>query len=250
MKHVVAISGGKDSCALALRLRELRPEIEYTYLCTPTGNEPAAVFEHLDRMSTLLKAPIVRLGPYDEKTDGLYQLIADQKMIPNHRARFCTRMLKIEPTLQWLAANAPVTHYVGLRADEPMRDGIYGDVEGVKHHYPMRDWGWGIEDVWDYLDKIGVTIPKRTDCKVCYHQKLIEWFELWRDDKPEFDRMAAVESQYGHTLRSEQRDTWPAALSGLGAEFAKGRRPRGYENQQQRQLFNCDREDTCRVCSM
>lgn len=36
--HVVALSGGKDSTALALRLKEIEPR-EYQYVCTPTGDE-------------------------------------------------------------------------------------------------------------------------------------------------------------------------------------------------------------------
>ena len=45
MKHVVALSGGKDSTALALRLAEIEPR-EYIYVCTPTGNEPPEMFAH------------------------------------------------------------------------------------------------------------------------------------------------------------------------------------------------------------
>lgn len=37
--HVVGLSGGKDSTAMALRLRELNPDTPYTYIITPTGDE-------------------------------------------------------------------------------------------------------------------------------------------------------------------------------------------------------------------
>ena len=39
-KHVVALSGGKDSTALALRLKEEYPDIPFLHVCTPTANEP------------------------------------------------------------------------------------------------------------------------------------------------------------------------------------------------------------------
>lgn len=45
MRHIVGISGGKDSVALALRLQEVEPR-EYDYLITPTGNELPEMFEH------------------------------------------------------------------------------------------------------------------------------------------------------------------------------------------------------------
>jgi tRNA(Ile)-lysidine synthase TilS/MesJ len=38
MNHIVALSGGKDSVAMALRLVEVEPR-DYLYVCTPTGNE-------------------------------------------------------------------------------------------------------------------------------------------------------------------------------------------------------------------
>jgi predicted PP-loop superfamily ATPase len=43
VKHVVAISGGKDSTALALRLRELNPDVDYTYVCKQTRELIAAL---------------------------------------------------------------------------------------------------------------------------------------------------------------------------------------------------------------
>jgi len=51
--HVVALSGGKDSTALALRLAEVEPR-DYVYVCTPTGNEPAAMFAHWRQLGDLL----------------------------------------------------------------------------------------------------------------------------------------------------------------------------------------------------
>jgi tRNA(Ile)-lysidine synthase TilS/MesJ len=56
MKHIVGLSGGKDSTALALRLRQLHPEIEFTYICTPTGNEPAKANELLNRRAAEIEA--------------------------------------------------------------------------------------------------------------------------------------------------------------------------------------------------
>jgi tRNA(Ile)-lysidine synthase TilS/MesJ len=43
--HVVGLSGGKDSTAMALRLAEVEPQ-PYVYICTPTGNEPASMMAH------------------------------------------------------------------------------------------------------------------------------------------------------------------------------------------------------------
>ena len=39
VKHVLGISGGKDSAALAIYLHEKYPQIDFTYYYTDTGKE-------------------------------------------------------------------------------------------------------------------------------------------------------------------------------------------------------------------
>lgn len=129
MKYVVGLSGGKDSTALALRLRQLHPEIDFTYLCTPTGNEPAEMLAHWETLEKKLGKPIVRL------TNRTLEYWIDYfKALPNWRQRWCTRLLKIEPTIAWLKDNAPCIAYVGLRADEEDRGGIYGTNDDPGQH--------------------------------------------------------------------------------------------------------------------
>lgn len=53
-KHVVGLSGGKDSTAMALRLRELNPNREYEFIGNWTGNEPAPLFAHLRKLEGML----------------------------------------------------------------------------------------------------------------------------------------------------------------------------------------------------
>lgn len=234
MKHVVGLSGGKDSTCLALALAQREPR-DYEYICTPTGNELPELFEHLARLEGLLGRPIKRLGA----GMNLYQLIERENMVPNFRARFCTRVLKIEPTIEYMAALPPGSVlYVGLRADEPLREGIYGD--DVTSDFPLRRWGWGLREVRDYLDRRGVPIPRRTDCAACYHQRIVEWRNLWRDHSGLFYEAAAIEERRGHTFRSPGRDTWPVSLHKLGEAFASGRKIRGDKP-------NADAE-ICRVC--
>lgn len=237
MKHVLGLSGGKDSTCLALAMKERHPELDMEYICTPTGNELPELFEHLDRLEVLLGKPIKRLGA--GKT--LYELIDEQQMLPNFKARWCTRILKIEPTIDYMESLPPGSLlYVGLRADEEEREGIYGD--DVKSVFPFREWGWGEADVWKFLDDRGVVIPVRTDCGVCYHQRIIEWRNLWRDQPQMFAEGVAIEEKLGHTFRTPGRDTWPVSMKGLAAEFASGRKVRGEDKVNAR--------GSCRVCSL
>ncbi len=234
-KHVLGLSGGKDSTCLALAMRERCPELDMEYICTPTGNELPEVFEHLDRLELLLGKAIKRLGIGKD----LYSLIDEQAMLPNFRARWCTRILKIEPTIEYMQSLPPGSRlYVGLRADEEMREGIYGDE--VQSVFPFREWGWGLPEVKAYLAHRNVSVPARTDCGVCYHQRIIEWRNLWRDHPEEFNKGVAIEQKHGHTFRSPGRDTWPVALVDMRKEFERGRRIRGEKTA----------GEICRVCSL
>lgn len=225
--HVVALSGGKDSTAMALRLRELNPDIDYTYICTPTGNELPEMWAHWRKLGELFGKPIQPVIGGD-----LFSLIRQEKMIPNFRARFCTRMLKIEPYAAWLMQMSKsydrIVSYVGIRADEPEREaGDYTKVPGVEMVFPLRDWEWGIARVLGYLAELGVVIPVRTDCALCFWQRLSEWFDLWRNHIEQWMEGEALEEEMGHTFRSPSRDTWPAAMKDMRARFEKGDRPRG-----------------------
>ncbi|MGE4340910.1 MAG: hypothetical protein AB7E55_33910, partial [Pigmentiphaga sp.] len=97
---------------MALALNEREPR-DYLYVCTPTGDELPAMEAHWRRLEGLLGKPILRLP---EMT--LAELIIEEKMLPNFRARFCTHRLKIVPFERFLLDHLPATAYVGLRADE------------------------------------------------------------------------------------------------------------------------------------
>ena len=238
--HIVALSGGKDSTAMALRLAEVEPR-DYTYVCTPTGDELPEMEAHWCALERLLGKPMV----YLRHEFDLNGLIDHMQGIPNWRLRWCTRILKIEVAQTFYLRHPGSTAYVGLRADEEKRTGgIYGEI--VTQKYPLREWGWGIYEVLRYLDDCDVKIPVRTDCARCFYQTLGEWWELWKSYPDIYEHAAAQETKYGHTFRSPQRDTWPAALVDLRAEFDAGRLPR--DARVQEELFPMERK--CRVCSL
>jgi 3'-phosphoadenosine 5'-phosphosulfate sulfotransferase (PAPS reductase)/FAD synthetase len=239
-KHVVGLSGGKDSTALAVRLMEVEPR-DYEFVCTPTGNELPELFEHLTRLEQILGQSIRHIGSGKD----LYNVIDEQKMIPNWRARFCTRILKIEPIIEYFESLHPDSvHYVGLRADEESRQGLYG--EDITTRHPLREWGWGIDDVWRYLNGKGISVPDRTDCGVCFYQRLGEWWTLWKFHPEVFAQGEAVEEKYDYTFRSPQRDKQPTSLKMLRMKFENGYVPRGAAYQAD--MFGC--AEKCRVCSL
>ena len=218
MNHIVALSGGKDSTAMAVWLTENEPR-DYEFICTPTGDEPDALFAHWRKLGDILGKPI---KPIMFRT-GLNGLIREQNAIPNWRQRWCTRMLKIEPYAAYLATKTPCVSYVGLRVDEPSREGgDYLGVPSVTMDFPLRRIGWGLTEVLQFLKERAIEIPKRTDCKRCFFQRLIEWHELWRDDRASYFEAEMQETATGYTFRSPGRDTQPTALRDLRAKFETG----------------------------
>ncbi len=235
-RHIVGLSGGKDSTAMSLRLCE-QGRHDYTFVCTPTGDELPSMAEHWGKLEILLGKKIVRVDPgYTLKT-----LISKMGMLPNFRARFCTRMLKIVPYEHWIHSMLPVVSYIGLRADEMGRSGYEScfPEEQFEMQYPLRDWGWGRGDVEAYLGLRGVEVPPRTDCARCPLQTLGEWRELWQKHPAIYEDACRDEDIVGHTYRSPSRDTWPAGLRDLAREFMAGR-----EVRQRR------RGATCRACTL
>lgn len=221
MKHIVALSGGKDSTAMAVRLAQVEPR-KYEYVCTPTGNELPEMLIHWRKLEDKLGCPILRLP-----TETLTNLVIVQNALPNHRMRWCTRMLKIEPFEKYILANRPCTIYVGLRADEPDREGVdYSVHERVTNRFVLREWGWDKVAVIDFLQDEEIIIPFRTDCGLCFFQTIWEWYQLWLNHPGAYGEGLSWEAITGHTLRSPGRDTWPTSLKDLAAAFKGGRIPK------------------------
>jgi 3'-phosphoadenosine 5'-phosphosulfate sulfotransferase (PAPS reductase)/FAD synthetase len=201
--------------------------------------------DHMAALEGLLGQPIVRV------TNGTLASVTEQnKMLPNCFARFCTRILKLKPAGWFYKEAAPVVVYVGIRDDEDEREGTRpgGDSAAVetdvRQEFPFQRWGWGVDEVWAFLDERGISIPERTDCARCPYQKLGEWYNLFHYHPYIYASAEADEARYGHTYRSPGRDTWPAALKDLREQFEQGKIP-------ERSLRMMEkRRGMCRACSL
>ena len=61
-RHILNLSGGKDSTALAVHMKEKFPEIEMEYVFCDTGCELPETYDYLDRLEALLGKPIARVN--------------------------------------------------------------------------------------------------------------------------------------------------------------------------------------------
>ena len=87
-RHVLGLSGGKDSAALAVHMRQTHPDLNIEYFFTDTGEELPEVYEFLGRLEGYLGKPIERLNPH---RDFNFWLREYNHFLPSPQARWCTR---------------------------------------------------------------------------------------------------------------------------------------------------------------
>jgi len=239
LTHIVALSGGKDSTAMAIRLREKNPKTNYKFIVTPTGDELPEMKDHWNNLESVLGEKLIVLK--NEEYPTIYDLIEHFQALPNFRQRWCTRILKIEVAQEYYKKNLPAIIYVGLRYDEEHRRGNKIFDKDIIQEFPLREWRWGIKDVIKYLKEKNITIPRRTDCAMCFYQRIDEWWTLWKKYPTIWERLCNLENKIGHTFLSKGKfgKTWPHKLSDIGKEFKKGRRPRRIIKEQNQKCQLC-----------
>lgn len=190
-RHVLGLSGGRDSAALAVFMRQNHPEIDLDYFFTDTGKELPEVYEFLGRLEGFIGKPILRLNP-DRDFD--FWLKQYNNFLPSPQTRWCTRQLKLRPFEQWikpdLEAGMSVYSYVAIRSDEEFREGYKGRHKNMKTVLPFKEAGIDKQGVIDILETSGLGMPKyydwrsRSGCTFCFFQQKIEWVRL-KDRHPE-----------------------------------------------------------------
>jgi hypothetical protein len=184
-RHVLGISGGKDSAALAVYMRLHHPELDIQYFFTDTGKELEEVHEFLGKLEGFLGRPILRLNPH---RDFDFWLREYGHFLPSPKTRWCTRQLKLLPfrawVKPWLDAGDTVHSYVAIRADEHHREGYDSPDEKLVVHLPLREAGVDHAGVLELLEGAGIGLPKyyewrsRSGCTFCFFQQKIEWVRL------------------------------------------------------------------------
>lgn len=198
--HVLGISGGKDSAALAVYMRQHYPELDIEYFFTDTGKELPEIYEFLGKLEGFLGKPIVRLNP-DRTFD--FWLREYGNFLPSPRTRWCTRQLKLAPFRDWLkprlAAGDKVISYVAIRADEEYREGYSSTHNNLTVKLPFREDGVDKAAVFDILESSGIGLPRyyewrsRSGCTFCFYQQKIEWVRLKENHPDKFEEAKTYE---------------------------------------------------------
>lgn len=220
VKHVLGLSGGKDSAALAIYMAREYPDINIDYFFTDTGYELPEVYEFIEQLESILGKDVLRLNHSERMVNNDVRVFdkllkEHNNFLPSGRQRWCTIRMKLEPFEQWikpyLEQGFEVVSYVGIRADEPWRDG-YKPNESQKYlkiEMPFVDDGIKKAGVLSILESAGIGLPKyyewrsRSGCTFCFFQRKIEWVRLKERYPLAFEEAKAYEKQAESSANGE-----------------------------------------------
>lgn len=234
--HLLGISGGKDSAALAVWMAVNHPELDIEYFFTDTGKELPEVYEFLGRLEGFLGKPITYLNPH---RDFDYWLRVFHNFLPSPQTRWCTRVMKLEPFREWtkpmLDAGDEVYSYVAIRADEEHRTGMQDKHPNFHLVLPFREAGVDKAGVYEILDSAGIGLPayyewrSRSGCTFCFFQQKIGWVHLLEHHPDKFAEAMAYEKSAvdgGSPFTWSQGESLaelsaPARIAQIKADFEK-----------------------------
>ena len=211
-RHVLGLSGGRDSAALAVFIRQHHPELDVDYFFTDTGKELPEVYEYLGRLEGFLGKPIQRLNA---ERDFDFWLKEYNNFLPSPQTRWCTRQLKIRPFEEWiksdLKSGRTVHSYVAIRADEAGRSGMVSKQRNLQVHLPFVDHGLDKAAVIELLEASGLGLPayyrwrSRSGCTFCFYQQKIEWVRLKEEHPDAYEEARSYEKV---ALENDSPFTW------------------------------------------
>ncbi len=223
IKHIVSISGGKDSAALAVYLKETYPEIPAEYVFCDTCCELPETDEYIKRLEGLIGKPVHRVNaldtlsirvkpgrnPFDIWLNEVYG-----GFLPSPRTRWCTRILKIQPFEKYVGEQK-VFSYIGIRADEdregykPKKAPKLSERPNIVPVYPFKDDGIKLTDVKRILEESGLGLPtyyewrSRSGCYFCFYQQIGEWQGLKERHPDLFEKAKRYEKD-----QNNKKFTW------------------------------------------
>ena len=190
-KHILGLSGGKDSAALAVHMNQRHPELNIEYFFTDTGYELKETYDFLNKLKTRLDKPIHYINP---RNSFDYFLKKYNNFLPSATARWCTIEMKLKSMEAWLKPalddGQEIITYVGIRYDERGRVGYKPTNDLIKAKFPFIEDCIDKDGVMEILDSSGLGLPdyykwrSRSGCTFCFFQKRSEWIGL-KENHPE-----------------------------------------------------------------
>ena len=192
--HILSLSGGKDSTALAFFMKENMPDIfeKLEFVFYDTGCDLPETYDYLNKIEVFLNKKITKVIP-EKSFDHIFDT---SLLIPAPHRRYCTVLLKVEPSLKYIQKKIEKEgdgffyFYIGLRADERNRKGVAPTTlknrNIMKGIYPFIEYSIYQNDVENILIKSGINYPDyykwraRNGCYFCFYQKASDWINLYK----------------------------------------------------------------------
>jgi 3'-phosphoadenosine 5'-phosphosulfate sulfotransferase (PAPS reductase)/FAD synthetase len=194
VRHVLGISGGKDSAALAIYMKNKYPELDIEYYTTDTGEELQETYDLIDRLEVYLGKRIVKLE-YRKDVDNhqlsAFELLYKSKngFLPSTQARWCTQNLKLKPFEDFIGSD-PVVSYVGIRGDED-REGYISKKPNIQSIFPFRKNIWSSDVIEKVLSNTNLS-------------KLLEYFLIHKTES-DFDFEEVLEQPISMRFTSRRK---------------------------------------------
>jgi 3'-phosphoadenosine 5'-phosphosulfate sulfotransferase (PAPS reductase)/FAD synthetase len=151
VRHVLGISGGKDSAALAIYVKTKYPSIDLEFYTCDTGKELDETYQLIKNLEVYLGIKIKLLKGAENSSEDPFDHFLKMYggFLPSSQARWCTKKLKLEPFENYVG-NDPVISYVGIRGDE-QREGYISTKKNIQSIFPFRKNIWSQDVVTKLL---------------------------------------------------------------------------------------------------
>ena len=255
IRHIIPVSGGKDSAALAIYMAQMYPQIPVQYVFCDTDAELPETYDYLDRLEALLGKPIHRVNALDymnvtrKPSRRAFDFVLNEMysgFLPSPQARWCTRKLKIEPFERYIGTDSAFS-YIGIRSDEdregytPKKPPVYSERPNITPVYPFKDDRVDLARVRELLEISGLGLPdyyrwrSRSGCYFCFYQQIGEWQRLKREHPALFECAKAYERS-----GNSRRYTWVQGRSLTDVEAIHDEHP----------LQSIDDVEGCAICHL
>ncbi len=255
IRHIVPVSGGKDSAALAIYMAQTYPQIPTEYVFCDTDAELPETYDYLERLEALLGKPVHRINALNymnvarKPSRKAFDFVLHEMysgFLPSPQARWCTRKLKIEPFELYVGTDSAFS-YIGIRADEqrkgytPKKPPVISDRLNIVPVYPFKDDGIELATVRGILESSGIGLPEyyrwrsRSGCYFCFYQQIGEWQRLKENHPTLFDRAKEYER-----LSDSGRYTWVQGRTLSDLEKIRRKYP----------LESIEEADGCTICHL
>jgi 3'-phosphoadenosine 5'-phosphosulfate sulfotransferase (PAPS reductase)/FAD synthetase len=202
IKHILGLSGGKDSAALAVHMNKKYPDLNIEYFFTDTGYELKETYDFLNKLKTRLDKPIHYINP---RNSFDYFLKKYNNFLPSPTARWCTIEMKLKSMESWLKpaldAGQQIITYVGIRYDERGRIVYKPKNNLIKAKFPFIEDCIDKDGVMEILDSSGLGLPNyykwrsRSGCTFCFFQRRSEWIGLKENHPKAWEHAKSLEKE-------------------------------------------------------